>query len=187
MNTTFRSERPLWATWRGLIPLMFLLNACSAVSIQTPVQVVGQPAAAMTVETLGLSETLSGIQSAARGDTMTVIMQGPNQVMLAWRYVNGWGFVFMNCDGKPIMEELESMGWNGAGVQYSDLKDIIRMLTDKGWTIVPATWLPAAVITTIKSYSIAMLETGADTLPSIFFLPVVPDMQDPLGLNGRNS
>ncbi len=145
-----------------------LLSACSAVQ-------VAQSGASQLVEvqTVGLGETLAGIQAAVQGQPGTFIMESDRLVLVAWARSNSWCFASFSKQGKPVIDLLSEMGWNAQAVDTFSFSDFVKSLEASGWKTITPDKLPPALLATLQSFTVTAVETAANSLPTVLILPVV--------------
>lgn len=146
----------------SLICSLFL-SSCAAVS-----PVVANPAE-LTVQ-LGALETIRGMQSVVRGDigTMALLSADGDYVLLVWPRGVNYAMSVVATSGRQL-----ASAYNGMKIPVIDLAEGINGLTAHGWKEIPTSTLPATLVSTIMSYSVHLIATGVQALPTILVIPMV--------------
>lgn len=113
---------------------------------------------------LGAGDTVRGLQAVIRGAPGTFVMQHGEQFLLAWPHHGQYAIAMI---GEGSAKGVQALRQGAA-----PLGELVRALEGAGWKFAAPSALPAAVLTTLGTYSLEAAATGLRSLPSVLLLPV---------------
>lgn len=134
--------------------LSALLSACGVA-----------PTAAHQVTQLGALESIRGMQAAVSGAPGTFIMQNSEQFILAWPRGTEYAYT--------VIGEIPQALPNAVKYNTINFAQFVKALEGDGWKYIAPAALPKGLASLLLSYSAEMVMAGAQTLPSIFVVPVL--------------
>ena len=122
------------------------------------------------VYALHLRSTLHGMKQASVGAAGTKLFRNKNLITFVWTLKDGWAFATINLSTKQPIQHFANVAGNANFVNVKTMKDVVRIMGENGWKMIPASALPTSVVTALHG-GMSWLTTMANSMVSFFVVP----------------
>lgn len=156
MHTKFSFSRIISSL--ALICSLFLAS-CAAVQVGST--------SVNSTDLIGARETINGLKSVIQQAPGTLLMENNDLVMAAWPKGTNYAFTLLKSSGQPVVD------MNALKLDSISMATTMKGLEAQGWKQITPSDLPQAVLSALGAYSMELIMTGVQSMPTIFLIPAI--------------